>query len=160
MFLSVVVTTIIILFNILDISVEKFEGCDSIKTLPKNTNYNQYTVAVVEYEPIELDDDITNPEKYMISNVNQIKQLIVPKNLDIVVFPEYALTSTKVLDRNDLDQFAQELPEQIFHPCQGNQKYWSVLEHISCIAFSFETYLVVNLITKYDIFNYIFYIHI
>ena len=157
MFLSIV-TTIILLFNILHFSVEKFEGCDSkIKTLPKNNNYNNhehYTAGVIEYEPIELSDDVTNPEKYMISNVNRIKQLIVPKkDLDILVFPEYALTSTKILDRNDFDQFAQELPEQIFHPCQGNQKYWSVFEHISCIAFSFETYLVVNLITKYGIFN-------
>ena len=152
MFLSIV-TTIILLFNILDFSVENFEGCDSIKkNLPKNKD--QYTAAVLEYEPIELDDYVTNPEKYIISNVNRIKQLIVPmKDLDILVFPEYALTSTKVLDRKDFDEFAQELPEQIFHPCQGNQKYWSVFEHISCIAFSFETYLVVNLITKYGIFN-------
>ena len=151
------VTTIIILLNILDFSVEKFEGCDSkIKTLPKNNNYinhKHYTAGVIEYEPIELNDDVTNPEKYMISNVNRIKQLIVPKkDLDILVFPEYALTSTKVLDRNDFDKFAQEIPdEQIFHhyyPCQGNQKYWSVFEHLSCIAFSFQTYLVVNLITK------------
>ena len=151
------VTTIIILLNILDFSVEKFEGCDSkIKTLPKNNNYinhKHYTAGVIEYEPIELNDDVTNPEKYMISNVNRIKQLIVPKkDLDILVFPEYALTSTKVLDRNDFDKFAQEIPDgQIFHhyyPCQGNQKYWSVFEHLSCIAFSFQTYLVVNLITK------------
>ena len=150
------VTTIIFLLNILDFSVEKFEGCDSkIKTLPKNNNYNNhehYTAGVIGYEPKKLSDDVTNPEKYMISNVNRIKQLIVPKkDLDILVFPEYGLTSTKVLDRNDFDEFAQEIPdEQIYHhsACQGNQNYWSVLEHLSCIAFSFETYLVVNLITK------------
>ena len=84
----------------------------------------------------------------MVLNVKNLKSLMKNMELDIVVYPEYALTSTEVLSLVNYDQFSQEVPKQFFEPCLGNSLYWSVLEHISCIAYEFKTYLVVNLLTR------------
>ena len=85
----------------------------------------------------------------MVLNVKSVKKLMKNMELDIVVYPEYALTSsTEVLTFVNYDQFSQEVPKNFFEPCRGNSLYWSVLEHISCIAYEFKTYLAVNLLTR------------
>jgi hypothetical protein len=92
---------------------------------------------------------------YILDNVFKLETFVKlakkQENSDILVFPEYGLTSTQVLKVDNLttfDHFAQELPNNRFKPCSGRPMFWSILDHISCISFSHQIYLVVNLVTR------------
>lgn len=106
-----------------------------------------YKIAVIEYEPNELTIE-ENPLEYIFSNVKNIENLMLEIEADLVLLPEYALTSTQILGHEKFDQFAQEVPLHKFKPCQGHEIFWSVFDHISCIAFRFKIYLVINIVTR------------
>ena len=59
-------------------------------------------VAVIEYMPEPFDENIA-PKDYILSNVYHLKSYVeeLTPDVKIVVFPEYSLTSTKIL-RSDL----------------------------------------------------------
>ena len=71
------------------------------------------------------------------------------EGVDLVVFPEYALTSTKILGLENIIDYAQEIPKHEFQACKGPKIFWSVLEHISCLALEFRTNLIINIVTRY-----------
>ena len=75
---------------------QHYENCDIIK----KQDYD-ITVAVIEYMPEPFDETLA-PKDYMLSNLNRLKEFIigVATEVEIVVFPEYALTSTEVLTSN------------------------------------------------------------
>ena len=64
--------------------------CDEIK------------VAVIEYMPEPFHEKIAAKD-YILSNVYHLKSYVqeITPEVDIIVFPEYSLTSTKIL-RSDL----------------------------------------------------------
>ena len=110
--------------------------------------FREVSVAVIEYGPPGYDQVMT-PHEYMIRNIENLKELISDNELDVLVFPEYALTSTEVLDFDNFEDFAQVIPKSDeLQPCSRRNESWSIIDEISCIAFEYNTYLVVNLITK------------
>ena len=120
------------------------KSCASLSSL-----FREVSVAVIEYGPPDYDQDSMTPHEYMIHNIEELKELIGDNELDVLVFPEYALTSTEVLDFDNFEEFAQVLPKNDqLQPCSRRNESWSIIDHISCIAFEYKTYLVVNLITK------------
>ena len=102
--------------------------CDQIPAPQRD-----YKVAVIEYQPVEFHTNISAPE-YILKNVAKLQEFAENcVDCDILVFPEYGLTSTSVLNVPNLNDYAQEIPKKI-KVCHGNRSFWSVLEHISCIG--------------------------
>ena len=61
-------------------------------------DYDEIEVAVIEYMPQPFDENILAKD-YILSNVYLLKSYVqeLTPEVDIIVFPEYALTSTKIL---------------------------------------------------------------
>ena len=108
-----------------------------------------FKAAVIEYQPVPFNPQITAHD-YLMQNVAKLKEYTTQNpHLDVLVFPEYGLTSTEVLNFN-IDLYAQDLPETLdADPCSGNSSFWSILEHISCIVKTGKLYVIINLITRH-----------
>jgi hypothetical protein len=75
-----------------------YQSCDIIKK-----RYSEdIEVAVIEYMPVPFDENI-NAKDYILSNIHNLNLLIknVSKKVEVIVFPEYGLTSTEII-RSDL----------------------------------------------------------
>ena len=77
---------------------EHYQSCDIIK----KHYFEEIEVAVIEYMPVPFDENI-NAKDYILSNVHDLNLLIqnVSEKVDVIVFPEYGLTSTEII-RSDL----------------------------------------------------------
>ena len=106
-----------------------------------------FKAAVIEYQPVPFNPQITAHD-YLMQNVAKLKEYTTQNpHLDVLVFPEYGLTSIEVLNFN-IDLYAQDMPETL-DPCSRNSSFWSILEHISCIVKTGKLYVIINLITRH-----------
>lgn len=149
---SVVFSVILLLLQVSASSAKS--GCENdVKSRVKQT----FLAAVVEYEPVTFTNNGMSPNEYMMQNVQEYKTFVHEAKqlgVDIVVFPEYGLTSTIPVQDTSMDmstfvEFAQEVPTDFPEgTCQTDPNYWSVLESISCMAQENFVYVVINLITR------------
>ena len=75
-----------------------YQNCDIIKE-----HYSEeIEVAVIEYMPVPFDENI-NAKDYILSNIHNLNLLIqnISEKVEVIVFPEYGLTSTEII-RSDL----------------------------------------------------------
>ena len=134
----------VILFILISISYG-FQECEKgayVKT--------SFGAAVVEFQPVDLNMSMS-AHANILRNVKSLEYFIQePSEVDILVFPEYGLTSTKIhtMTAKEFDHFAQEVPLHPFRPCVGHVSFWSILDHISCLAYKYKIYLVINLVTR------------
>ena len=71
-----------------------YQSCDIIKK-----RYSEdIEVAVIEYMPVPFDENI-NAKDYILSNIHNLNLLIknVSGKVEVIVFPEYGLTSTEII---------------------------------------------------------------
>ena len=91
-----VICLLVMIFMPITCYGQHYRNCDIIKKQDYDIN-----VAVIEYMPEPFDETLA-PKDYILSNVNRLKEFVegVTAEVEIVVFPEYALTSTEVLRLN------------------------------------------------------------
>lgn len=117
-----------------------------------NVANKDFIAGVVEFEPVPFNSSLSAID-YMLQNVVKIQKLIETEgqNVDILVLPEYSLTSTAILNLDFVqrNRFAQEVPKHEMKPCSAPKIFRSLLEHLSCLAFTYKVYFVVNLLTRH-----------
>ena len=84
----------------------------------ENVPKKDFITAALEFEPMTFNISLSALD-YMLQNLGKIQELIENQgqNVDILVLPEYSLTSTAVLslDLHQRNQFAQEIPRLRFY---------------------------------------------
>ncbi|KAK9692980.1 Vanin C-terminal domain [Popillia japonica] len=109
-----------------------------------------YTAAVLEYSP-QTRDAAHSDIEYVMTNVwryvDFIQQAVV-KQANIVIFPEYGLTTT-ILPANLFD-ISSVVPNASLRisPCNDRSNYTNFLVDLSCAANEHNIHVVVNLIER------------
>ncbi|XP_014238419.1 vanin-like protein 3 [Trichogramma pretiosum] len=122
-----------------------------------------YRAAVVEYHPVTNGDD---GDMIAQANANNYRTIIKDAALhgaDIIVFPEFGLTSLpkdgpaeKVFSPEEYRAYYRNTASYIPHPnetvvlCDTDSKYSSYLQSISCAAREYGLYVVINLQERVD----------
>ena len=111
-----------------------------------NLVQGKVTVSVIEYQPLPLDLN-KSAHDYMLANVQKLAQVtqLECQRSDLVVWPEYALTSVDVLNLESVEDFAQDLIQDDVKDCTDPG---TIVHHLRCIALRAGKYLVVNLLTR------------
>ncbi|CAK9831252.1 Vanin-like protein 1 [Anthophora retusa] len=110
-----------------------------------------YTAAVVEFLPYY---NIVNASYTLKKNTDAFIEYIEKaseQNADIIVFPEYGLTSLNMPGRSRMDPWTTVVPSALdeYVPCTGNDANISeMLQRLSCAARKYRIYVVVNLAEK------------
>ncbi|XP_017798941.1 PREDICTED: vanin-like protein 1 [Habropoda laboriosa] len=110
-----------------------------------------YTAAVVEFSPYY---NVVNGSYTLEKNTDAYIEYIEKaseQNADIIVFPEYGLTSMNMPSRSRMDPWTTVVPSVLdeYVPCTGNDVNVSpTLQRLSCAARKNRIYVVVNLAEK------------
>lgn len=102
-----------------------------------------YTAAVVEFNPTSAGGNEATADERMATNLRRIVAHIdaLPDGVDIVVFPENALT-----ENTNQAQFVPPASE-LRVPCTNDTYANTAIQSLSCTALAKRTYVVVNLYT-------------
>ncbi len=117
-----------------------------------------WVAVVVEFQPDNFTPGRDSPIELLFKTLDQFRGFIIQaktSGADIIVFPEYGLTSNivtkKQVTQDIFDQFAQEIPTKLADGDEADNcdsQYIGVIESLSCMAKEFSIYLVVNLVTR------------
>ncbi|OXU24427.1 hypothetical protein TSAR_010107 [Trichomalopsis sarcophagae] len=122
-----------------------------------------YTAAVVEYFPIVAGIDGKEIAEANSNNYLTIIKTASTYNVDIIVFPEFGLSSLpkdgnreKIFNATGYRNYYRDVASYVPHPeeavvlCNASSKYAKSLQKISCAARDSKLYVVVNHQEKVD----------